>query len=192
MRDEDAPGGVEDTPPALRIGILTVSDACSRGEREDGSGKALEDWCGEQGHAVALRAVVPDQTEIITALLLRWAEEDQVDVILTTGGTGFGPRDVTPEATRPVLEREAPGIAEAIRQKGTEMTPYAALSRGLAGSRGKVFLANLPGSPGGVQDGVSVLGPQPTRAVHLGRHSDRLEIHRRICSSHHFEEARHH
>jgi len=143
----------------LRIGILTVSDACSRGEREDASGAALAEWCGLEGHILALRASVPDQTEVIVPVLLAWADGGEVDVILTTGGTGFGPRDVTPEATAAVLDRKAPGLAEALRRRGETATPYAVLSRGIVGSRGSVFLANLPGSPGGAEDGVSALGP---------------------------------
>lgn len=148
----------EPAPPPLRVGILTVSDACSRGERVDASGQALEEWCQREGHVLALRATAPDQSDAITPLLLRWVDGGEVDVILTTGGTGFGPRDVTPEATRAVLERESPGLAEAVRRKGEAATPYAVLSRGLAGSRGEVFIANLPGSPGGVRDGLAALG----------------------------------
>lgn len=143
----------------LRVGLLVVSDTLSRGEGEDRSGPLLETWCREEGHQVARRATVPDETARIVPLLLRWCDDDAVDVILTTGGTGFGPRDVTPEATRAVLDREAEGIAEAIRRKGEAATPFATLSRGLAGFRGRVFLANLPGSPGGVRDGLEVLGP---------------------------------
>lgn len=142
----------------MRIGILTVSDACSRGEREDRSGAALAEWCVLEGHAVALQATVPDQTEAIVPLLLNWADGGEVDVILTTGGTGFGPRDVTPEATEAVLDRTASGLAEALRRNGEKKTPFAVLSRGLVGSRGSVLLANLPGSPGGVRDGMAVLG----------------------------------
>ena len=144
---------------ALRIGVLTVSDACSRGEREDRSGALIEEWCARCGYHVRERAVVPDDPATITTLLLSWAEGGGVEAILTTGGTGFGPRDVTPEATRPVLEREAPGIPEEMRRRGQAATPYAVLSRGLAGSRGPVFILNLPGSPGGVRDGLAVLEP---------------------------------
>ena len=144
---------------ALRLGVLTVSDACSRGEREDVSGRAAEEWCRARGHVVAARATVPDRTDAIVPVLLRWADQEGMDVILTTGGTGFGPRDVTPEATRAVLERMAPGITEEIRRLGREASPYASLSRAVAGTRGRVFVANLPGSPGGVKDGLEVLGP---------------------------------
>ncbi|MGW8267566.1 MAG: MogA/MoaB family molybdenum cofactor biosynthesis protein, partial [Longimicrobiales bacterium] len=103
-------------PGPLRVGILTVSDACSRGEREDRSGAAIAEWCAVEGHEVALRGTVPDQTEVIVPLLLRWADGGEVDVILTTGGTGFGPRDVTPEATRAILDRVSIGLAEAVRR----------------------------------------------------------------------------
>ena len=143
----------------LRVAILTVSDACSRGEREDRSGKAIEEWCGLEGHIVALQATVPDETAAIVPLLLRWADGGEVDAILTTGGTGFGPRDVTPEATLAALDRVAAGLAEAVRRKGEAVTPFSPLSRGVMGSRGNVFVANLPGSPGGVRDGLEVLGP---------------------------------
>ena len=157
--------------PPLRIGVLTISDACSRGERLDASGQVLEDWCLSEGHELVRRDTVPDQTESVVPILLRWADGGEVDAIFTTGGTGFGPRDVTPEATETVLDRKAPGLAEAVRRLGESATPYAPLSRGLAGSRGDVFLANLPGSPGGVRDGLQLFGPLIRHLVSLLKES---------------------
>lgn len=152
---------------SLRVGVLTVSDGCAAGVREDVSGALLESWVRDRGHAVAERAVVPDDALTITRHLLSWADSGRVDAIFTTGGTGFGPRDVTPEATAPVLDREAAGLAEAVRRRGQEATPLAPLSRGQTGSRGSVFIANLPGSPGGVRDGLAVLGPLIPHVVEL-------------------------
>jgi len=157
---------------ALRIGILTVSDACSRGEREDRSGAALVEWCRAEGHDVVHRATVPDETAVLVPLLLKWCDGEEVDVILTTGGTGLGPRDVTPEATRAVLDRLAPGLAEALVRKGESSTPFAPLSRGLVGARGTVFVANLPGSPGGVRDGMEALGSMLEHVSALLRGAD--------------------
>lgn len=153
----------------MRVGILTVSDACAAGQRDDASGRTLEIWARDAGHEVARRGVIPDDGVTITRTLLGWADGGAVDAILTTGGTGFGPRDVTPEATRPVLDREAPGLADRIRRHGEASTPFAVLSRGLAGARGSVFVANLPGSPGGVRDGLAVLGPMLPHVVALLR-----------------------
>ncbi|HEU4631929.1 MAG TPA: MogA/MoaB family molybdenum cofactor biosynthesis protein [Gemmatimonadaceae bacterium] len=144
----------------LRVAVLTVSDAGARGEREDRSGAECARWAEARGAVVAARAVVPDERAAIVRQLLAWCDrDDAVDLVLTTGGTGLGPRDVTPEATRAVLEREAPGIAERLRQASAERVPRAALSRGVAGARGRTLVVNLPGSPGGVRDFLAALDP---------------------------------
>jgi molybdenum cofactor synthesis domain-containing protein len=154
---------------ALRVGILTISDAGSRGERADGSGDLIASWAGERGYLVAERTLVPDDTGRIAAVLAEWADGNRADVILTTGGTGLTARDVTPEATRAILEKEAPGIAEALRTTAFPRFPRSALSRGLAGVRGSTLIINLPGSTGGVRDGLAVLNDIVEHAVELVR-----------------------
>jgi len=151
----------------LRFGILTVSDRSSRGERPDLSGPALAELVTAQGWQVARTAILPDELISLRETLSAWADEGGLDVILTTGGTGFAPRDVTPEATRQVIEREAPGLAEAMRFESLKSTPHAMLSRALAGLRGRVLIVNLPGSPKGAVENLQVILPVLPHAVEL-------------------------
>ena len=151
----------------MRIGILTISDLGAIGQRADTSGDAILAWAGAHGYDVAVRSVVPDETDRIVGKLVRWADSGEVDVILTTGGTGLTTRDVTPEATEAVVDRLAPGIAEALRGAAAPKFPRAWLSRGLAGTRGKTLIVNLPGSTGGVADGLAVLDLFLDHAVEL-------------------------
>ena len=151
----------------MRIGILTVSDLGAAGQRPDTSGDAIQQWAGARGYEVVVRSVVPDETGGIASKLTRWADSGEMDVILTTGGTGLTARDITPEATTAVLERPAPGIAEALRASAAPRFPRAWLSRGVAGTRGKTLIVNLPGSTNGVRDGLAVLGEFVDHAVDL-------------------------
>jgi molybdopterin adenylyltransferase len=158
----------------VKAAVLTISDGVSAGTREDRSGAVLEELLAGEGFEV-VRRVVPDEGERIAAALRELSGENAL--VLTTGGTGFAPRDVTPEATRSVIEREAPGIAEAIRADARERTPHALLSRGTAGLRGATLVVNLPGSPGGCRDGFAVIAPALRHGLELAA-GDRATEHR--------------
>jgi len=143
----------------FRAGVLTVSDLGARGLRADESGQAIREMLASLDMAVERYEVVPDERELIEDRLRRWADEDGLDLVATTGGTGFGPRDVTPEATRAVIDREAPGLVVAMLVAGLQQTPLAMLSRAVAGVRGRTLIVNLPGSPKGVRENLQVLLP---------------------------------
>lgn len=151
----------------IRFGILTLSDRSSRGEREDVSGPALASRIQAGGWSVAKQQILPDDEPAICAILAEWADGGEVDVILTTGGTGFSPRDVAPEATRAVIQRDAPGIAETMRAESLKKTPHAMLSRAAAGIRGRTLIINLPGSPKGALENLETVIPVLPHAVQL-------------------------
>ena len=153
----------------LRLAILTVSDSVARGTRDDASGEAIVSWAADRGHVVVERDVADDDQERIALLLAGLADGGTVDVVLTTGGTGFTSRDVTPESTREVIQREAPGIAEVLRAEGARSTDASWLSRGVAGIRERTLIVNLPGSTSGVKDGLAVLDRFLGHAVQLLR-----------------------
>ena len=148
----------------MKAAVLTVSDGVSAGEREDKSGDLLAELLAAEGYEVE-RRVVPDDREAVADAIVELAEE--AALVLTTGGTGLGPRDVTPEASAEVIDRRAPGIAEAIRAESIAKTPHGLLSRGLAGVRDRTLVVNLPGSPGGCRDGFAVLQPALRHALEL-------------------------
>ncbi len=153
----------------LRFGILTVSDRSSRGERADLGGPALAEAVRARGWLASRADVVADDRAAIAAILSAWCARGDLNVILTTGGTGFAPRDVTPEATRDVLEKDAPGLAEAIRAESLKITPHAMLSRGLAGIRSRTLILNLPGSPKGAVESLGFVAGVLEHAVQLLR-----------------------
>ena len=151
----------------IRFGILTLSDRSASGERADESGPALAEQILAQNWLVTKQAILPDNESAIRAILIEWADGGEVDVILTTGGTGFTPRDITPEATRAVIERDAPGLAETMRAESLKKTPHAMLSRAVAGIRGHTLIVNLPGSPKGALENLQTILPVLSHAVQL-------------------------
>jgi len=154
------------------VGILTVSDRSSAGLYEDRSGPALAAAAAALGWEVAARAVVPDDAGEIARLLREWCDEAALDIVLTSGGTGLGPRDVTPEATRGVIEREIPGLAERMRREGEKAAPTAPLSRAVCGQRGRTLILNLPGSPQGARESLDCVAGLLPHAVEMLRGGD--------------------
>lgn len=165
----------------MRVAILTISDRASTGERADASGPVIREVVEAQGWQVTQSAVIPDDFETIRATLAAWSDEHRADLILTTGGTGFAPRDLTPEATRAVIQREAPGLPEAMRAASLALTKHAMLSRQVAGIRGRVLIVNLPGSPKAVREHLDVILPVLSHAIELLREAPASEAgHRRV------------
>lgn len=153
----------------LRFGILTLSDRSSRGERADSSGPALASLIETEGWSLVKHEILPDDETSIREILASWADGGELDVILTTGGTGFSPRDVTPEATRAVIDREAAGLSEAMRAASLKVTPHAMLSRIVTGIRARTLIVNLPGSPRGAVENLQVIMPVLPHAIQLLR-----------------------
>jgi len=159
----------------IRFGILTLSDRSSRGERADSSGPALARLIEAESWFIAKQTLLPDDESAIRKILVEWADSGELDVILTTGGTGFAPRDVTPEATRAVIEREAPGLAEAMRAESLKITPHAMLSRIVTGIRKRTLIVNLPGSPKGAVENLQAILQVLPHAVQLLRDDPQSE-----------------
>jgi len=151
----------------IRVAVLTVSDGVAAGKREDMSGQFAVERIARHGWSLFEHAVTADEAEAISSILVRWADSGKVDLVVTLGGTGFGPRDVTPEATSTVLRRPAPGIAERLRADGLRDTPFAVLSRGVAGIRSRTLIVNLAGSEKAVRSGLDVLEEVVPHAVEL-------------------------
>ena len=152
----------------MNLAIITISDSASLGARADTSGDSIAEWANVRGYAIKSRVVVPDDSVEIVRALVAACDDDACDLVLTTGGTGLSKRDVTPEATRAVISAEAPGFVEQLRSNTTRF-PRAVLSRGVAGVRARTLIVNLPGSPGGVRDGLVVLAGIVEHAVELVR-----------------------
>lgn len=160
----------------MRAGILTVSDKGSRGEREDTSGAAIRELLTPLGFDGFLYEIVPDERDVIAAQLRAWADDDRLELVVTTGGTGLASRDVTPEATRDVIDAGVPGMAEAMRAEGLRHTPMAMLTRAVCGLRGRTLIVNLPGSERGVRQNLAVLLPALPHAIDTAQ--DRAGDHR--------------
>ncbi len=157
----------------IKAAVLTVSDSCAKGQREDLSGQTIVDILKQNKFDICEKKIIADQTQAITTELIYFSDEAEVDVVFTTGGTGFGPRDVTPEATIAVCEKMAPGLAELMRSKGLEKTPNAVLSRAVAGIRKNTLIINLPGSPKAVRECLEVILdvlPHAVKMMHGGGH----------------------
>ncbi len=152
----------------IKVGILVISDKASRGERRDESGPAIKKIISRLSSYQAIKyEIIPDEKEIISKKLKEWVDELRLDLILTSGGTGIGPRDVTPEATKEVIEKELPGFVEAMRMKGLEKTPFSILSRAMAGVRKKSLIINLPGSPKAVKENLEVILPALKHGIEI-------------------------
>lgn len=161
----------------FRAGVVTISDKGFAGQREDLSGPLLVKLLQNLGAEAVIRTIVPDEPEQIQETLIQYADEERVDVVVTTGGTGLTPRDQTPEATLAVIEREVPGLAEVLRFEGHRKTPLAVISRGVAGIRGRTLIVNLPGSPRAVREGMETLAPILPHAVRMVRGEDTEHRH---------------
>ncbi|HRJ58494.1 MAG TPA: MogA/MoaB family molybdenum cofactor biosynthesis protein [Anaerolineales bacterium] len=159
----------------MRFGILTLSDRSARGEREDASGPALALQIRAENGSVIRQQILPDDESTVRATLIEWADSDEFDIILTTGSTGFSPRDIAPEATRSVIQKEAPGLAEAMRLESLKKTQHAMLSRAVAGIRGQTLIINLPGSPKGAVENLQTIFPVLPHAVQLLREDPNSE-----------------
>lgn len=159
----------------IRVAVVTISDRSSRGERPDSSGPALAALIQGQGWELTQYGVIPDEFELIRDTLIDYCDRDVADILLTTGGTGFSPRDVTPEATQAAMQRAAPGLAEAMRQESLKVTPHAMLSRAAAGIRGRTLVINLPGSPKAAVENLGVVLPVLPHAVELIRNDPHAE-----------------
>jgi molybdopterin adenylyltransferase len=159
----------------VRAAILIISDRSSRGERADLSGPALVEAIRKLGWSVEKTELVPDESDAIRSILMEWCSSGQIDLVLTSGGTGFSPRDITPEATLGVIDRQAPGLAEAMRAESLKITPHAMLSRAVAGIKNRTLIINFPGSPKAALENLQVVAPIVPHAVELLQNSSEAE-----------------